>query len=131
MKHRKLKIFLIVAASVLVVIAGITFYFYQQGGKEHYVPPVAKHETPVEQAITDLETLSKAIEAYNSLNLKYPERLDELQPDFVTKVPVDPATGKAYTYLTEGASKYKISVPNPAAYNQKVLAIENGKLTKE
>ena len=131
MKHKKLKIFVVVAAAVLVVIAGIIFYLYQQGGKEHYVPPVTKQETPVGQALADLETLSKAVEAYNSLNLKYPERLDELQPDFVAEVPADPATGRAYIYTTEGGSKYKISVPDPSAYNQKVLTIENGKLTNE
>jgi hypothetical protein len=84
----------------------------------------------VEQAVMDLETLSKAVEAYYSANLNYPQRIEELQSDFVSKVPIEPTTGKAYVYETDGSSKYRVSVPDPKALSLTELFIENGKLTK-
>ncbi len=131
MKFTKLRISVIVIAVLVLGIAAVVFYFYQQGSKEHFVPPAAKLESPIAQVLTDLETISKALDAYNSMNLKYPGRLDELQPDFIAKVPADPATGKPYVYQSDGTSKYSVSVPDPSAYNQKVVSIANGKITQE
>ena len=131
MKLTKLRIFLIVLAVIIIALASVALFFYQQGGKEHFVPPSAESESPIEQALADLQTISKSLDAFNSMNLKYPDRLEELQPDFITRVPTDPATGKAYMYQSDGTTKYSVSVPDPSAYKQKVLAIENGKIKKE
>lgn len=131
MKLTKFRVFLIILAVFIIGVASVALYFYQQGSKEHFVPPSAKSESPIEQALADLETISKSLDAYNSMNLKYPERLEELQPDFITKIPTDPATGKAYIYQSDGAAKYSVSVPDPSLYNHKIMASENGKITKE
>jgi hypothetical protein len=131
MKITKSKVFLLSFAVIVLVIAGIVFYYYQQGSAEHYVPPVEKAVPSEAQAVADLTDLSKAVDAYYSLNLKYPGRLDELQPDFVLKIPVEPLTGKSYGYETDGSSRYRIITPNPGEYHLKILANENGKLIKQ
>jgi hypothetical protein len=131
MKLTKSKIFLLFIAAVVLAIGAIIFYFYQQGSVEHYVPPKEKTVPSEAQVLADLTTLSKAVEAYYSMNLKYPERLEDLQPDFVSQLPVEPMTGKKYGYVTDGTSKYRITVPNPGDYNLKVLANENGKTIKQ
>ncbi|MGD0038142.1 MAG: hypothetical protein ABSC53_12725, partial [Bacteroidota bacterium] len=97
----------------------------------HYVPPKEKIIPSEAQVLVDLTTLSKAVEAYYSMNLKYPERLEDLQPDFVSKLPVEPITGKKYGYETNGTSQYRITVPNPGDFNFRVLANENGKIIKQ
>ena len=125
MKLTKTRISLIILGLIVLAIAGVAFYYYQQGGVEHYVPPAEKSVSLEAQAMKDLTTLSKAIEAYNSMNLKFPDRLEDLQPDFVSKVPVDPATRKPYFYQTDGTSKYRIAVRDPSAYGKKVITIEN------
>ncbi len=131
MKFTKGRIFLTVIAIIILVLAGVMFYFYSQGSAEHYVPPVADEVAPDSSAIDDLTALSKAVEAYNGMNLKYPDRLDELVPDFIAKLPVVPGSGNAYSYKTDGTSNYSVEVADPSPFKLKKLMIENGKLVKE
>ncbi len=131
MKFRKLKFLLVFIAFVIVIIAGVFTYLYQQGSVENYVPPAARADSPRTQALSDLSTLSQAVEAYYAINLKYPEKLDELQPDFITKLPLEPVTGENYTYETDGTSMYRITVSNPNIFDFKELMVENGKIIKK
>ncbi len=131
MKLTKPKIALLAVACLLAVVAAVVLYYYSQGSREHYVPPVAE-ALPVEaQALNDLTTLLKAMEAYYSVNLKYPDKLEDLQPDFIAKLPADPTSTKPYKYETDGSSGYKISVGYPASLHLKVLAVDNGKIIRE
>lgn len=131
MKSKKLRIVLFVLVVVIVVVVGALAYLYTQGSVEHYAPPTAEAQVPEQQVLSDLSTLSQAIEAYYGANLKYPQHLDELQPDFIAKLPVEPVTAKQYGYETDGISRYRISVSNPGVFNLKELYVENGKLVKQ
>ncbi len=131
MKSRKSKILLLCLAAIFLVIVAIIFYYYQQGSVEHYVPPQVQEGPSEAQVLSDMTALSKAIEAYYGLNLKYPDRLEDLQPDFVSKIPVEHLTGKSYGYETDGSSRYRITVPNPGDYKLKLFANENGKIIKQ
>ncbi len=131
MKSKKLRIFLYIVLAVVLCTAGLLFYSYQQGGVKNYVPPSTAAGSSKEQAAADLEALSKAVEAYYGMNLEYPDSLSKLQPDFVAKVPTEPGTGKNYLYETNKTSRYLISVSDPATYNLKIFAIENGKIIQQ
>ncbi len=131
MKFKKLKFLLLFIVVIIVAIGGLLVYLYQQGGVKNYVPPVSKADSPRTQVLSDLSTLSQTIEAYYAINLKYPDKLDELQPDFITKLPLEPVTGKNYVYETDGISMYRIVVSNPKIFDFKELALENGKIIKQ
>jgi hypothetical protein len=128
----KMTRYILMAVGALVLVAVIAaLHFYQQGGKDQYVPPVEKPAAPSDRAINDLTTLGKAVGAYYGRNPTYPDSLAALAPDFVSSVPNDPATVRPYTYETDKNSRFRIAVPDPSLYKLKVLAIENGKLVKE
>jgi len=129
-KSKKVRILLLVIVALIVLALGLLGYLYNQGSVEHYQPPKAETQPPEKQVMNDLSTLAQAVEAYYGANLNYPQRLEELQPDFISNLPAEPATGKAYVYETDGSSKYRVSVPDPKALNLTELYIENGKLSK-
>lgn len=131
MKITRSKIFALVVAVVIIILASVAIYLYQQGSTEHYKPPKESEVSPDQQAAADLMTISKAVEAYNSLNLKYPEKLEELVPDFLARVPAEPGSGRAYVYKTDGTSNYTVEIADPAVFKLKKMLVENGKFIKE
>ncbi len=123
----------IIAGVVLVFFIAVVFLLfisYQQGSTDNYVPPEVEEMVDQDQAEDDLNQLSSAIEAYYAQNLAYPSSLEELVPDFIDKLPLDPKAKKSYLYETEGDS-YIISVVDPKLYNCEYFYYENGFLTKE
>ena len=126
--HGKLKIILGIALLIILVIAGYLFYLYQKGGVENYRPPVTKAESPKAQVLNDLTALSQAIEAYHAKNLQYPEKLEQLQPEFIDKIPLEPKSGKPFIYESDGKDQYQIGISNPASYGLKELFVKNGKI---
>jgi len=126
--HGKLKIILGIILFVILIIAGYLFYLYQKGGVENYRPPVTKAESPKAQVLSDLTALSQAIDAYQAKNLRYPQRLEQLQPDFIDKIPLEPKTGKPFIYESDGKDQYQIGISDPASYGLKELLVKNGKI---
>jgi hypothetical protein len=113
---------------VVLIIAGYLFYLYQKGGVENYRPPVTKAESPKAQVLNDLTALSQAVDAYHAKNLRYPERLEQLQPEFIDKIPLEPKTGKPFIYESDGRDQYQIVISDPASYGLKELLVKNGKI---
>jgi hypothetical protein len=128
---------LILLISVLIVIAvsiiGYVSFLYWKGGASNYEPPKQAAVSPQEKVQSDLQNLSKAVDAYFIKNMEYPKKLESLQPEFLDQVAIEPLSGKPYLYTlseTGGASRYRIGVPDPKLYNAKELYIEDGKLVK-
>jgi len=86
---------------VMIVIAGYVLYLYQKGGAEHYKPPVTKTDSPKMQVLSDLTVLSQAVETYYAKNLRYPEKLEQLKPEFIDKIPLEPGTEKSFIYESD------------------------------
>jgi hypothetical protein len=126
--HGKLKIILGIILFIVLIIAGYLFYLYQKGGVEHYRPPVTQAESPKAQVLSDLTGLSQAIDAYQAKNLRYPERLEQLQPEFIDKIPLEPKTGKPFIYKSDGKDQYQIVISDPTSYGLKELFVKNGKV---
>jgi hypothetical protein len=131
MRKKKLIVFYSTMIVIAAVILGYVAFLYWKGGVNNYEPPKQTYGTSREQVQSDLQNLSKAIEAYFVVNMKYPRNLELLQPAFLDRINNDPASGTPYVYTlseTNGASHYRISVPNPKLYNAEDLSIEDGKL---
>ncbi len=126
--HGKLKIILGIILFVVLIIAGYLFYLYQKGSVENYRLPVTKAESPKAQVLNDLTAFSQAVDAYHAKNLRYPERLEQLQPEFIDKIPLEPKTGKAFIYESDGKDQYQIGISDPASYGLKELLVKNGKI---
>jgi hypothetical protein len=124
----KLKILLGIILFVIVAIVGYFAYLYSKGSVESYRPPVKEAESPRTQILNDLVALSQAIDAYHAKNLKYPEKLEQLQPEFIDKIPLDPKTGKPFIYESDGNDQYQIGISDPASYGFKELFVKNGKV---
>jgi len=124
----KLKILLGVLLLVIVAIAGYLFYLYQKGGVENYSPPATEADSHKTRVLDNLAALSQAIDAYYAKNLRYPERLEQLQPEFIERVPAEPKAGTPFIYETDGVKDYRIGLADPAPYGLKELMIKNGKL---
>jgi hypothetical protein len=75
--------------------------------------------------------LSSAVEAYYAKNLKYPESLEELKPEFVDKIPLEAGTEKSFIYQSDETDRYRITVSEPSRYGFKELFIENGKIIQK
>jgi len=63
----------------------------------HIVENFARHDAKVEVCRTGL-----ALQIYKGRHGKYPDRLEQLAPDILPVVPVDPFTGKSLIYKPEG-----------------------------
>ena len=86
--------------------------------------------TADKQAEEDLSQIASALSTYYAQNFAYPSSLQELVPDFIDKLPVDPLAKKPYLYQAEGDS-YVISVFDPKLYHCEYFYYEDGFLTKE
>ncbi len=134
MRKKKLIVIVSILILIAVVILGYVAVLYWKGGVNNYEPPKQTYATSREQVLSDLQSLSKAVEAYFVVNMEYPKKLEQLQPAFLDRINNDPASGTPYVYtLSEanGAGHYSISVPNPKLYNAEELSIEDGKLIQK
>ncbi len=59
---------------------------------------------------TDLEQIRQALETYRSEEGVYAPDLDDLSPDYLTVVPVDPQTGD-YSYTRDTVVTYTLCAP--------------------
>ena len=131
MRKKKLIVFISILIVIAAVILGYVAVLYWKGGVNNYEPPKQTYATSREQVQTDLQNLSKAVEAYFVVHMEYPGKLEQLQPAFLDRIGNDPASGTPYLYTlseTNGAGHYRISVPNPKLYNAEDLYIEDGTL---
>jgi hypothetical protein len=126
----KLKFLSGIILLAMIVIAVYFFYLYHQGGTEYYNPPVEKTEAPGKQIVSDMIVLSGAVEAYYTKNLRYPDKLEQLKPEFIDKVPLETGTEKSFIYESSEPDRYRITVSEPSRYGFKELFIENGKITQ-
>jgi len=129
-KNKLLQLFYILIV-ITVAVAGYVSFLYWQGGVSNYEPPQQPSVSPQERAQSDLQNLSRAVEAYFIKNMEYPQKLELLMPEFIDRVGYDPSSGKPYQYSldeTRGTSRYRISVPDPKLYNAKEFYIEDGTL---
>ena len=127
----KLKFLLGVILIVMLVIAVYVLYLYQQGGPEYYNPPVQKTDDPKVQILSDMTVLSGAVEAYYAKNLRYPDKLEQLKPEFIDKIPLEAGTEKSFIYASDALDRYRITVLEPSRYGFKELFIENGKIMQK
>ena len=131
MFRRKWKFLLAIILLVMIVIAVYFFYLYQQGGTEYYNPPVQKTDDPKVQILNDLTVLSGSVEAYYAKNLTYPDKLEQLKPEFIDQIPLETGTGKLFIYESDGLNRYRITVSDSSRYGFKELFIENGKIIQK
>jgi hypothetical protein len=60
------------------------------------------------QVTRDLMKLACGLERYYLKHTNYPEKLDQIVPEFLAEMPTDPFTGDAYRYGREPNGRYKI-----------------------
>jgi len=131
MRKNKLLLLFYILAGIAVAVIGYVSFLYWQGSASNYEPPQQPSVSPQERAQSDLEHLSRAVEAYFIKNMEYPPQLEILIPEFIDRVGNDPLSGKTYQYRlyeSDGNSRYRISVPDPTLYLAKELYIEDGML---
>jgi hypothetical protein len=134
MRKNKLLVLFYILIVITVAVAGYVSVLYWKGGVSNYEPPKQPSVSPQERAQSDLQNLSRAVEAYFIKNMEYPRKLELLIPEFVDRVEYDPSSGKPYQYSldeTKGTSRYRISVPDPKLYNAKEFYIEDGMLVQK
>lgn len=132
--QKKKRLFFFVMIGVTVALIGYFAVLYWRGSTSNYEPPTQTYASEREKVQSDLQNLSKAVEAYFVMNMEYPPKLELLQPAFLDRVLTDPLSGKPYLYTrsaVSGVSRYRISVLDPKLYHAKELSIENGKLIQE
>jgi ABC-type Fe3+ transport system substrate-binding protein len=127
----KWKFLLGIIVLLMIVSAVYVFYLYQQGGTENYNPPVQKTDDPKVQILSYMTVLSLAVEAYYAKNLRYPDKLEQLKPEFIDKIPLETGTGKSFIYESDGIDRYRITVSDPSRYGFKELFTENGKIIQK
>lgn len=128
--HKIIKYVLSALLLIVVCLIGIAVYYYSQGSSGNYTPPAVESSTNVEQVLADLNSISQAVDSYYAMNLSYPSKLKDLEPDFINKVPVEPRTNNEYKYQVFADSAFQVTVQNPQNYNLKELFIRNGKIVK-
>jgi len=134
MRKNRLLLLLYIIIALTMAVAGYVSVLYWKGGASNYEPPKQPSVSPQERAKSDLQNLSRAVEAYFIKNMEYPRKLELLMPEFIDRVENDPSSGKPYQYSldeTRGASRYRISVPDPKLYNAKEFYIEDGMLVQK
>ena len=131
MRINKLLLLFYILIVITVAVIGYVSVLHWKGGVSNYKPPQQPSVSPQEMAKSDLQNLSRAVEAYFIKNMEYPQKLELLMPEFIDRVGYDPLSGKTYQYSldeTAGTSRYRISVPDPKLYNAKEFYIEDGML---
>ena len=131
MRNNKLLLLFYILIVITVAVIGYVSVLHWKGGVSNYEPPKQPSVSPQEMAKSDLQNLSRAVEAYFIKNMEYPQKLELLMPEFIDRVGYDPLSGKTYQYSlneTEGTSRYRISVPDPKLYYAKEFYIEDGTL---
>ncbi len=134
MRKKKIIVFFSILSLIAAVIIGYVAILYWKGGASNYEPPKQTYASSRERALSDLQNLSKAVEAYFVVNMEYPRKLEQLQPAFLDRINNDPASGTPYVYTLSGtkdAGHYRISVPDPKLYDAKDISIEDGKLVQK
>ena len=134
MRNNKLLLLLCILIVITLAVIGYVSILHWKGGVSNYEPPKQPSVSSQERAQSDLQNLSRAVEAYFIKNMEYPQKLELLMPEFIDRVGYDPLSGKIYQYSldeTKGTSRYRISVPDPKLYNAKEFYIEDGKLFKK
>jgi hypothetical protein len=131
MSRGKLKLLLGIILLIMIAISVYVFYLYQQGGTEYYNPPVQKKNDPKMQILSDMAVLSQTVEAYYAKNLRYPDKLEQLKPEFIDKIPLESGTEKSFIYESDALDRYRITVSDPSRYGFKELFIENGKIIQK
>lgn len=133
LKRKRLLLFLILAFMAAALVIGYVSMLYWKGDVSNYEPPQPPSVSSLEQARSDLQNLSRAVEAYFIKNMEYPQKLEILRSEFLDRVPNDPLSGEPYLYTlreTEGTGRYRIGVPDPKLYHVKEFYIEGGKLVQ-
>jgi len=134
MRRNKKLLLLSILIVITAAVIGYVSFLHWQGGVSNYEPPKQPSVSPPEKAKSDLQNLSRAVEAYFIKNMEYPRKLELLMPEFIERVENDPLSGKPYPYSldeTKGTGRYRISVPDPKLYNAKELYIEDGTLVQK
>ena len=129
MRNNKLLLLFCILIVITVAVIGYVSVLHWKGGVSNYEPPKQPSVSPQERAQSDLQNLSRAVEAYFIKNMEYPQKLELLMPEFIDRVENDPLSGKTYQYSldeTKGTGRYRISVPDPKLYNAKEFYIEDG-----
>lgn len=119
---------------VTMAVTGYVALLYWHGGESNYSPPKQPAASPQEKARSDLQSLARAIEAYFIKNMEYPQRLEQLMPEFIDRVGTDPLSGKTYLYTldaTKGGGRYRISVPDARLYKAQEFYLEDGTLVQK
>ena len=131
MFRRKWKFLLAIILLVVLSSQFIFFTFISRAVTEYYNPPVQKTDDPKVQILNDMTVLSGAVEAYYAKNLTYPDKLEQLKPEFIDQIPLETGTEKLFIYESDGLNRYRITVSDPSRYGFKELFIENGNITQK
>ena len=129
-KNKLLKYLLYAIGIILLCVLGLVAYLYSQGGPKNYTPPKVEEKTNEEQVVSDMTSISHAVESYYAINLSYPLSLNNLVPDFISKLPNEQLTKSDYIYKVLADTAFEVSVLNPQNYNLKELRVRNGKIIK-
>lgn len=88
--------------------------------------------SPLLKAKEDLENIGSSIKSFYSQEKKYPERLEEIVPKVMHKLPLDPLSKANYVYSLKGGS-FTVSCPEPEKYGAKVFKYDSslGKVVRE
>jgi len=85
---------LMVVMTIIIVISAVAMINYSGSTKK------ARDS----RRIADLEKIRMALEVVRQSGTTYPDSLNYLEPNFMSKVPVDPKSGSLYSYDIVGSS---------------------------
>ena len=92
---------LMVVMTIIIVISAVAMVNYSGSTKK------ARDS----RRIADLEKIRMALEVVRQSGTTYPDNINYLEPDYLSKVPVDPKTGGTYPYTIEsGSNNYRYSL---------------------
>ena len=85
---------LMVVMTIIIVISAVAMVNYSGSTKK------ARDS----RRIADLEKIRMALEVVRQSGTTYPDNINYLEPDYLSKVPVDPKTGGTYPYIIESGN---------------------------
>ena len=85
---------LMVVMTIIIVISAVAMVNYSGSTKK------ARDS----RRIADLEKIRMALEVVRQSGTTYPSNTNYLEPDYLSKVPVDPKTGGTYPYIIESGN---------------------------